>query len=165
MGLNSPTSSGTYSGTVAESHVTGLVSDLALKAPIASPTFTGSVTTPTLLRPPVALTSSAGTVPAINWQSGNTFNVTLTSGVNTVTFSNIPAATTDQIIKVRWIQPSSGAAATLSFSGTTIDLGSNGGVVTTYAPTATNSYVDEWTFENASTSRLRAAIAATGFGA
>jgi hypothetical protein len=35
-------------GTVPESAVTNLVSDLALKAPLASPTFTGTATAPTL---------------------------------------------------------------------------------------------------------------------
>ena len=37
-----------HTGVQAQSTVTNLVSDLALKAPLASPTFTGTVTTPTL---------------------------------------------------------------------------------------------------------------------
>lgn len=40
------TASGSTSIQIAESQVTNLVSDLALKSPIASPTFTGTVTTP-----------------------------------------------------------------------------------------------------------------------
>ncbi len=40
------TTAGTISGTITESQVTNLVSDLALKAPLASPTFTGTVTAP-----------------------------------------------------------------------------------------------------------------------
>lgn len=46
------------SGSIAESDVTSLTSDLALKAPLASPTFTGTVTTGTL---------NAGTFSATNF--------------------------------------------------------------------------------------------------
>ena len=44
---------------IAEADVTNLVSDLALKSPIASPTFTGIVTAPRIRKPYLALTPGA----------------------------------------------------------------------------------------------------------
>jgi hypothetical protein len=46
---------------IPESQVTNLVADLALKAPIASPTFTGVVTSPSFVGPLTGLASSATT--------------------------------------------------------------------------------------------------------
>lgn len=56
------TAAGATSIQIAESQVTGLVSDLALKAPLASPTFTGTVTLPAgQVVNGVTLTTAGGT--------------------------------------------------------------------------------------------------------
>lgn len=60
---------------ITESDVSGLVADLTAKAPIASPTFTGTLTTPRLIAPPVTLTD-AGTI-AVDASLGNHFRVVL----------------------------------------------------------------------------------------
>ena len=61
----------TITGTITESQVVNLVSDLALKAPIANPVFTGVVTTP-------AINGNGGTGLTINGNSSS--GVTFSSG-------------------------------------------------------------------------------------
>ena len=57
-------SGGSDAITIAESQVTGLTADLAAKAPTASPTFTGTVTTP-LATAGVVKTSSGGVLSSV----------------------------------------------------------------------------------------------------
>lgn len=67
---------------ITESDVSGLVSDLAAKAPLASPTFTGTLTTPRIITPPVTLTD-ASTV-TVDASLGNVFRLTLTATGHTM---------------------------------------------------------------------------------
>ncbi len=90
--ISAPVLSGTVTGTytlggtptIAESGVTNLTTDLAAKAPLASPTFTGTVTTP------AAITQAANTVETGGSSSTNTIgfkNVqTVADGATTVGF-------------------------------------------------------------------------------
>jgi hypothetical protein len=64
------------------------VPGLALKAPIASPTFTGTVTAPIYASTPQALTDTA----TIDWNPLNGLNASVTLGGNrTLSFSSMPA--------------------------------------------------------------------------
>ncbi len=72
-----------------ESDTTSLVSDLALKSPLASPTFTGTVTTPRIIRPPNTITYAAAITPDASL--GDQHKVTAT-GALTI---NIPTNPTD----------------------------------------------------------------------
>jgi hypothetical protein len=64
------------------------VPGLALKAPIASPTFTGTVTAPIYASTPQALTDAA----TIDWNPTNGLNASVTLGGNrTLSFSSMPA--------------------------------------------------------------------------
>jgi hypothetical protein len=87
--------------TVAQSAVTSLVSDLALKAPLASPTFTGTPTLPTgTIATTQAVTNettaiattafvrSAFGTPIYNAQTGTTYTFALTDVGDIVTASN-----------------------------------------------------------------------------
>lgn len=60
---------------ITESDVSGLTTDLAAKAPLASPTFTGTVTTARVIKTPVPLTDAATIL--VDASLGNTFRVTL----------------------------------------------------------------------------------------
>ena len=96
--------------TITESQVTNLVSDLALKAPLASPTFTGNVTVPT----PSASTDAA--TKAYVDAAAQSLNVhpycRAASTVNiTGTYSN---GTTDQ-------SQGTGIGATFAFTAATVD--------------------------------------------
>jgi hypothetical protein len=62
---------------IAESKVTNLTTDLAAKAPLASPTFTGTVTIPRAIGTPVTLTDAA--TIAVDAALSNHFRVTLTA--------------------------------------------------------------------------------------
>lgn len=87
--------------TVAQSAVTSLVSDLALKAPLASPTFTGTPTLPTgtiattqtvtdntTAIATTAFVQSKVAIPTYNAQTGTTYTFVLTDVGKTVTASN-----------------------------------------------------------------------------
>lgn len=64
-------------GSIPESDVTGLVTDLAAKAPLASPTFTGTATfDDAVVEVPVALSGTSVTPDA---SQGNTFRLTMTA--------------------------------------------------------------------------------------
>jgi hypothetical protein len=64
------------------------VPGLALKAPIASPTFTGTVTAPIYASTPQALTDAA----TIDWNPTNGLNASVTLGGNrTLSFASMPA--------------------------------------------------------------------------
>jgi hypothetical protein len=69
-------SGGTDAVTLAQSQVTSLTSDLAAKAPLASPTFTGTLTTPNVI-------VTGSTVPAngVYLPAANTVGVATNSGV------------------------------------------------------------------------------------
>ena len=75
---------GDLAGTAAAPTVPGL----ALKAPIASPTFTGTVTSPIYASTPQALTDAA----TIVWNPANGLNASVTLGGNrTLSFSSTPS--------------------------------------------------------------------------
>ena len=87
--------------TVAQSAVTSLVSDLALKAPLASPTFTGTPTLPTgtiattqtttdntTAIATTAFVQSKVAIPTYNAQTGATYTFVLADVGKTVTASN-----------------------------------------------------------------------------
>ena len=75
---------GDLGGTAAAPTVPGLAS----KAPIASPTFTGTVTAPIYASTPQALTDAA----TIDWNPTNGLNASVTLGGNrTLSFSSMPA--------------------------------------------------------------------------
>lgn len=88
-----------------ESGVTNLVSDLAAKAPLASPTFTGTVTVPT----PSGGTDAANktyvdnAVQGLSWKQAvrvaSTANVTIASAlVNASTMDGVTLATGDRVL-------------------------------------------------------------------
>ena len=75
---------GDLAGTAAAPTVPGL----ALKAPIASPTFTGTVTSPIYASTPQALTDGT----TISWNPTNGLNASVTLGGNrTLSFASLPA--------------------------------------------------------------------------
>ena len=131
-------------GTIPQANVTGLVTALGLLAPLASPTFTGAVA-----KTPVAITATGG-VATISWSAGSWFVVTLVSGVNTLTLSNVPAGTARQPVVIELIQPA--GLATVAWSGPTLSWGISG--VPTLATTA--GYVDVITMVNVTASNVRA---------
>ncbi len=88
-----------------ESGVTNLVSDLALKAPLANPTFTGTVTVPT----PSAGTDAANktyvdnAVQGLSWKQAvrvaSTANITVASALtNGSTIDGVTVATGDRVL-------------------------------------------------------------------
>lgn len=98
------------SHTHAESDVTSLVSDLALKAPLASPTFTGLATFVKVITTPVTLTD-ASTV-AIDASLGNHFRLLTTSGVGATRALGSPTNPTDgQRILIEVTQDATGSRA------------------------------------------------------
>jgi hypothetical protein len=111
----------------------------------ASPTFSGAIQ-----KSPTAVTATAGAA-TLNWSTGSWFVVTLVTGANTLTLSNIPAGTVRQSVVVELIQPSGGA--TVTWAGPTVSWGGAG------APTlsSTTGYVDVITLMNVTTSEVRAA--------
>lgn len=77
---------------ITESDVSGLVTDLAAKAPTASPTFTGLATFAKMVQTPVAL---SGTTVAVDASLGNTFRLTMSAAT---TMSNPTNGTDGQMI-------------------------------------------------------------------
>lgn len=65
--------------THAESDVTNLVADVALKAPLASPTFTGTVTAPGVVKTPQTITYAATITPDAS--TGDNFKCTATGAL------------------------------------------------------------------------------------
>lgn len=116
---------------LAESQITGLVSDLGARAALAGATFTG------YLAPAVAALTDGATI-TLNAAAGNVFTVTL--GGNR-TLANPTNPVDGQIIRVRITQDATGSR-TLAF-GTAYDFGGAG------APslTTTASKVDVLAFE------------------
>lgn len=110
-------------GAIAQSKVTNLTTDLAALAPLASPTFTGTVTATRVIQTPVALTD-ASTI-AVNAALGNQFTVTL--GGNR-TLGNPTNSTNGQMILFAIRQDGTGTR-TLTL-GTDYRLGTDITVVT-----------------------------------
>jgi hypothetical protein len=95
---------------ITESDVSGLVADLAAKAPIASPTFTGTLTTPRLITPPVTLTDAATVL--VDASLGNHFRLLTTSGIGATRSLGAPSNPTDgQKILIEVIQDGTGSRA------------------------------------------------------
>jgi hypothetical protein len=78
--------------TVAESQVTNLTTDLAAKAPTASPTFTGTVTVAKMVETPVNLTFVLSGTTAVDAGLGNTFRLAMGAGTTAL---GAPANPTD----------------------------------------------------------------------
>lgn len=91
-------------GTIAESKVTSLVGDLAAKAPLASPTFTGLVTSAASVQSPSTITYAASITP--DCTTGNFFRVTLTGAL---TINNPTGAVDGQKIMFELIQDATGS--------------------------------------------------------
>jgi len=99
-------------GTIAETQVTNLTTDLAAKAPLASPTFTGTVSAAKVVSAPVALTDAA--TIAVDAALGNTYRVTL-GGNRTM---GAPTNATDgQIIVFELLQDATGSRLVTWTSG------------------------------------------------
>lgn len=94
--------------------ITAIGADMKLKAPVASPTFTGTLTAPKLVLPPVVLTDAA--TIATNAASGNWFRCTLTASRTL----GAPTNPTDGQ-RVTWELTASGGAWT-----PTLTVGSSG---------------------------------------
>jgi hypothetical protein len=113
--------------TVAQSQVTSLVSDLALKAPLASPTFTGT---------PAAPTATAGTNTT---QVATTAFVTtadnLKANLDSPTFTGTPTLPTGTIATTQTAGNSTTAVATTAFVTAADQLL---GTYTSYTPTLSN---------------------------
>jgi hypothetical protein len=93
---------------IAESDVTNLVTDLAAKAPTASPTFTGTATFAKMVQTPVTLTDAA--TVAVDASLGNTFRLTMTSGIGSTRALGNPTNSTDgQMILIEVIQDGTGS--------------------------------------------------------
>lgn len=81
---------------------------IALKAPLASPTFTGLATFAKMVQTPVVLTD-ASTV-AVDASLGNTFRLTMTSGIGSTRALGNPSNSTDgQMILIEVIQDGTGS--------------------------------------------------------
>lgn len=91
-------------GSIAQVKVATLVSDLAAKAPLASPTFTGTVTAARVVSTPVALTDAA--TIAVNAALGNQFTVTLAGNR---TLGNPSNSTAGQMILIAIRQDGTGS--------------------------------------------------------
>lgn len=111
---------------IAESQVTNLTSDLALKAPLASPTFTGTATFVKTVGAVVALTD--GATISVDASLGNSFRVTLGGNRTIAAPTN---ATDGQRISFELIQDATGSR-TLTWTS-----GSGGFAFDTTTPTLT----------------------------
>ncbi len=144
------TTAGTISGSITESQVTNLVSDLALKSPLASPTFTGTVTIPNgaSLGTPTTLvgTNITGTASALNI-GGNAATATLASTVTTnanltgpiTSVGNATSVTNNAITDAMLAQ-----VATATFKGrTTAGTGNVEDLTATQATALLNSMVGD----------------------
>jgi hypothetical protein len=109
--------------TIPESGVTDLVIDLAAKAPLASPTFTGRPrfdAHTSLWKPLPAPVAAAIT---IDWSAGDRWYGTLASGATTLVYTGVPAAGQSQVLLLRLTQPASGAAGTVQWPLNTRHVG------------------------------------------
>lgn len=84
---------------ITESDVSGLVTDLAAKAPVASPTFTGTLTTPRIITPPVTL-SDAATI-LVDASLGNVFTFTVITTGRAVGAPSNPTDTQKILFRLR----------------------------------------------------------------
>lgn len=89
---------------IAESKVTNLTTDLAAKAPTASPTFTGTATFAVAVETPQTITFAASVTP--DFSTGNYFRITLTGNV---TINNPTNATDGQKAIFEIIQDATGS--------------------------------------------------------
>lgn len=103
-------------GTLAESNVTNLVSDLALKAPLASPTFTGTATFTRQITTPQTITWASSITPVAT--NGNNFQITATAA----TTINAPTSpTAGQLVLIEVL--ASGGSWAVTLSGITLSTG------------------------------------------
>jgi len=89
---------------IAEADVANLVTDLAAKAPIASPTFTGKATFVATVHTPVAISLAAGHA-AIDANTGHVFDIAATASF---TLDNPSNPTNGQVIHLRITQDATG---------------------------------------------------------
>lgn len=142
---------------IAQSDVTNLVSDLALKAPLASPTFTGTVTVPT----PSNGTDAANktyvdnAVQGLSWKQAvrvaSTANITVASAlINGSSIDGVTVATGDRVLLKDqstgsqngiYIVAASGAASRASDADTSAEVDS----MTVYVEQGTVNADTVWT--------------------
>lgn len=109
--------------------------NIALKAPLASPTFTGLATFAKMVQTPVALTD--GTTVSVDASLGNTFRLTLGSSTPR-TIANPTNATDGQMIIYEFLQDATGSRVVTTW-GTNYAFGT---LVTTPVLTTTASKTD-----------------------
>jgi hypothetical protein len=102
--------------THAESDVTSLTSDLALKAPLASPTFTGAVTLVHQVTTPQTITWASSITPVAT--SGDAVQITATAAT-TINAPSSPTAGQMMLIEVL----ASGGSWAITLSGITLSTG------------------------------------------
>jgi hypothetical protein len=90
---------------IAEADVTNLVTDLAAKAPLASPSFTGKMTVVSSVHTPVAVSLSSGHA-AIDANAGDIFDIAATANF---TLDNPTNPTNGQVIHLRITQDATGS--------------------------------------------------------
>lgn len=122
---------------IPESQVTGLVTDLAARAPLASPAFTGRASIPAHVSAWNALPAAVGGTITIDWSLGDRWYGTLASGATTIAYTGLPAAGSSQVLLLRFQQPASGAAGTINWPGISVYPGG-----TAPATSTTNGKVD-----------------------
>ncbi len=96
--------------TIAESEVTSLVTDLAAKAPLASPTFTGLPIVPNIQETQSALTYSA--TPVVDMSGDAVKMITMTGDLTSMTTSNRAAGRKVTVI----LDPNSSTRALTAFN-------------------------------------------------
>ena len=144
--------------TIAQSQVTSLVSDLAAKAPTASPTFTGTTTIPRLdYNQAIAEYSNIGnlgTSETLDWSTARVFTGTLDQSSCTFTFSNVVvgdikrirltgSASTSSITlpgTITWMDNNNGSAPAVPGDGEVLSITIESTGSGTYDASATGNY-------------------------
>lgn len=152
-----PNGNGSALTGITQSQVANLVSDLALKAPLASPTFTGTVTVPT----PTGATDAANkgyvdnAVQGLSWKQAvrvaSTANIAIASALtNASTIDGITVATGDRVLLKNqttgsengiYIVAASGAASRATDADTSAEIDS----MTVYVEQGTANADTVWT--------------------
>jgi len=112
------------SGTITESQVTNLATDLAAKAPLASPTFTGTVTAPTFSGNLSGNATSAGNADTLDSQHASYFQPASTA----ITTSNIGSQYVAGFTGASGSAPQFACRAWVHFNGTNGSIYASGNV-------------------------------------
>ena len=152
-----PNGNGSALTGITQSQVANLTSDLALKAPLASPTFTGTVTVPTPTNATDAATKGYvdNAVQGLSWKQAvrvaSTANITIASALtNGSTIDGITVATGDRVLLKNqttasqngiYIVVASGAASRATDANTSAEIDS----MTVYVEQGTANADTVWT--------------------